>query len=377
MTIAHLSDTHLGFRAYSRLAASGFNQREVDVMESFVACLSAILERDPDVVVHAGDLFHVVRPTNATIVGAFQAISRFQEKRRGKPFILIGGNHDTPRTAESGNILRLFAGIPGLLLAPRQFARFEVDDPDFEVAAVPSFSLLAREEMDLVPAGTRKHSLLVLHGMSFQVLPDHADFSIEETRHDRWTYVALGDYHSHQQYGSNVCYSGSTDYASTNIWEELKHPKGWVWFDTERGIEFVPVKTRAVIDLPRIDATDLTPELVEEAIRAAAVWPEEDLPIVRQRIDNLHPGVRAKIDFRTIREIASRALNYQVHATAPTRPGSTASATASGAQTLERSWEEHLSSTELAPGINRESLKTLGLELLQEVAERETHPTEA
>ena len=35
MTLAHLSDTHLGFRAYGRVRPDGANVREVDVLETF------------------------------------------------------------------------------------------------------------------------------------------------------------------------------------------------------------------------------------------------------------------------------------------------------------------------------------------------------
>jgi DNA repair exonuclease SbcCD nuclease subunit len=377
MTIAHLSDTHLGFRAYSRLAAGGFNQREVDVMDTFTQCLRAILERDPDIVVHAGDLFHVVRPSNATIVKAFQTLTKFQAQRNNRPFILIGGNHDTPRTLESGNILSLFADIPGVYLTPRTLSSYEIPDYDLEVMAVPSNSFAMRENFELSPVLGKKHSLLTLHGMSHQALPEHSDFDVEETRHERWTYVALGDYHSFQPYGKNVCYAGSTDFASTNIWDELKQPKGWVWFDTETGLEHVPLRTRRVIDLPRIDAAEMKPEEVERAIRLHADWPKDEMPIVRQRIYNLHPAVRSKLDYRTIREIASQALNYQIHATPPARRGSTSEGGSATAITLERSWEEHVVASDVPAGIDRQELKTLGVELLKEVAEREARPTEA
>src|SRR5438477_11099707 len=111
MTFAHISDTHLGYRAYGRTNSHGFNQREVDVMKTFRTSLEAIEARNPDVVVHSGDLFHVVRPSNATIHHTFKSIAEFQMRRMGRPFILIGGNHDTPRMAESGNILNLLGEI--------------------------------------------------------------------------------------------------------------------------------------------------------------------------------------------------------------------------------------------------------------------------
>src|SRR3990170_163738 len=99
MTLAHLSDTHLGYRAYSRSTREGMNQREADVLETFRAALDAIALREPDLVVHSGDLFHVVRPSNHTITDTFRALQRFQSARGAKPLVLVGGNHDTPRTA--------------------------------------------------------------------------------------------------------------------------------------------------------------------------------------------------------------------------------------------------------------------------------------
>ena len=123
MTIAHLSDTHLGFRAYGRVRPDGANVREADVLETFERTLGAMADRDPDLVVHAGDFFHVVRPSNLSLVGGYRAVEAFQKRRGGKPMVILGGNHDVPR-AGSGGILGLFAGIPGV---PRR--RAGDDDP--------------------------------------------------------------------------------------------------------------------------------------------------------------------------------------------------------------------------------------------------------
>ncbi len=341
MTLAHLSDTHLGFRAYGRTTPAGYNQREADVMETFTACLNAIAERDPDVVVHSGDLFHVVRPTNATIVAAYHALRDLQRRRGGKPFLLIGGNHDTPRTAESGNILRLFSTLPGVHLAAHAAEVLDFPELDFEALCVP-FPALGMG-VEYVPTLGRRYSLLTLHGMASQALPDHAQFDVEQTRHDRWSYVALGDYHVFQPYGANVCYSGSTDFTSSNIWEEIKAPKGWVWFDTDRGqLELVPLANRLVIDLPPIDASGLTPEEIEARMRENAVWSPDELPVVRQRIVNVHPRVRGKIPRAPIREFSARALSYQVHIQPPLPDSEEAQCQGGRGISLEQSWEEHV-----------------------------------
>jgi DNA repair protein SbcD/Mre11 len=377
MTFAHISDTHLGFRAYGRSTPNGLNQREADVMLTFKNALEAMLERDPDVVVHSGDLFHVVRPSNATIVETFRTLWAFQAKRGGKPFVLIGGNHDSPRTSDSGNLLKLFAAIPGMRIETGLAHAFEIEDLDLEVLCVPSNSILQAEPVDYVPSFGRKYSLLTLHGMARQALPEHSNFDVEDTRSDRWTYVALGDYHIHQAYGRNVCYPGSTDFTSTNIWEEAPHGKGWVWFDSEKGkIEIVPLEVRKVIDLPPINARNLMPEQIAEQMRRNAVWEEGSMPIVRQRVTNVLPEVRPKIPMDAIREIHARCLNYRFVPLAPDANTENGRVTHEPI-TLEKSWEDHVAKVDLPAGVSRDALLSLGLTLLKEVADVATDPVEA
>ncbi len=379
MTIAHLSDTHLGFRAYARTTAAGFNQREADVMRTFCECLDAIAKRDPDLVVHAGDVFHVVRPSNATIVGAYRALSDFQRKRREKPLVIVGGNHDTPRTADSGNILQLFSSIPGIRLVPQNLETLDFPELDLEVMCVPSHSLSRDHRREYLPSVGRTHRVLSLHGMARQVFPDHADFDVDETRHEEWSYVALGDYHVYQPYGANICYAGSTDYASTNIWDELRKPKGWVWFDTSVGrLEFVTLSPRLVIDLPAIDASNLEPRDIEAQMEANAMWPESSDPIVRQKIVNVHSAVRGKLGQKSIRALNARCLNYQIQTVPAQMRDAHGTVTENfQASSLEQNWEDYTAFSSLPATVDRAALNALGLKLLQEVAEREIAPIEA
>jgi DNA repair exonuclease SbcCD nuclease subunit len=377
VTLAHLSDTHLGYRAYGHNTDQGVNQREVDVMKTFQGCLDAIAERDPDLVVHSGDLFHVVRPSNATIVGAFNTIVKFQQKRKGKPFVIIGGNHDTPRLADSGNILKLFASIEGVRVYPNRLTPDELPEIDTEILAVPHQSLQTGENFDYVPSIGAKHSVLVLHGVDHELIPHgRGDIQIAETRHEKWSYVALGDFHTLKQYGANICYSGSTDYASTNIWDEAAF-KFWVWFDTELGqLEPVPLTTRRVIDLPRIDALKLDPREIEKRIQKNADWPVDQMPIVRQVITNALPGIRGRIDQAVVREIAATALHYQLDIWAPQKLEAGSPTEAGQRRSLDDMWDEHIDKVQVAGGIKRDDIRELGKSLLKEV-ELEAAPAEA
>ena len=378
MTFAHLSDTHLGYRAYSRTTSHGFNQREVDVMKTFRSCLEAIEARNPDVVVHSGDLFHVVRPSNATIHHTFKSISEFQARRKGKPFILIGGNHDTPRMAESGNILNLLGEIPGMIVHTGDAEAFEILELDLEVLCVPSQSLVRGEAVDYVPQFKRKYSLLTMHGLATEAIKQASNFEIAQTRAEKWTYVALGDFHMHQAYGDNICYAGATDFTSTNIWEESGKPKGWVWFDADsKRMEFVPVATRPVLDLPKIDARDMTPDALVASIRENAEWDVEAMPIVRQRVTNVHTDTRGRIGSGLVRDLNANCLNYLLRLLPPEVAGSDAEQPRTEAMTLEASWEQHIAKAEIAAGTDRAWVKELGLHLLKEVAERASDPAQA
>lgn len=378
MTFAHLSDTHLGYRAYGRTTPFGINQREFDVMKTFRSCLDVIAERDPDAVVHSGDLFHVVRPSNITIYRAFKAISEFQAKRKGKPFILIGGNHDTPRMMESGNILPLLSEIPGMHVHTGSAAAFEIPSLDLEVLAVPSDSILSDEHVEWSPQFKRKNSLLTLHGIAREALAEAAKFDLVETRHEKWTYVAMGDFHEHKSYGRNICYAGSTDFASTNIWQEIRTPKGWVYFDSENeNPEFVRLETRKVIDLPRIDAQDMTPDALEASIRENARWNPDELPIVRQRVINVHADTRSRMSASLTRDLNTISLTYQLRLDPPEISGSTSELSRGETFSMEKTWDDHLSTADIPAGTDRAIIKQLGIDLLKEVAERASDPAKA
>src|SRR5205823_565383 len=108
MRLIHLSDLHLGYRQYQRLTPGGVNQREADVAGTFRTAIDRISKLAPDVVIVAGDIFHSVRPTNQAILHAFIQFARLKQALPNSVLLLVAGNHDTPRTSESGGILQLF-----------------------------------------------------------------------------------------------------------------------------------------------------------------------------------------------------------------------------------------------------------------------------
>lgn len=373
MKIAHFSDTHLGFRAYGRINSYGQNQRESDVFRTFRRFLESIHSHDPDVVLHTGDFFHVVRPSNQTILGAFSELSRFQSERRNKPLIIIAGNHESPRTVETNCILKLFGNedatgsIGGIFVF--------VDSPrgvlieDVEFLLLPSRALAMKDTTLFEPDSRAKASVLAAHGLDSSLGYGAADFDQKEFNPERWSYLALGDYHVFKEIGKTAAYSGSTDYTSSNIWEEIETPKGWVLYDSDTGTKrFIQVDpVRAAIDLPVIDAEELSVESLESALLTAVTWGEDEQPIVRQRVINAEPGLRAKISSKTISEIKARCLYYRFDLQMRTlsAPSEGASHLIGG---LDDEWRKFASSIDLPKGVSREQVVETGRALMQEAS---------
>ena len=84
MRIVHVADTHLGYSAYRRICDDdgpfrGLNQREVDTYLSFKTFVDRVLDLQPDVVLHSGDLFDSVRPSNRALGFALEQLVRLSD----------------------------------------------------------------------------------------------------------------------------------------------------------------------------------------------------------------------------------------------------------------------------------------------------------
>src|SRR5687767_11479353 len=151
MLIAHLADLHLGYRAYHRLAQGGINARERDVALAFRATLDRLIQLRPALIVIAGDVFHSVRPSNAAIADAFRQFSRLRAALPATPIVMIAGEHDSPRSVETGSILRLFAEIPGVHVMDQEARAVFFEELQTSVLGVPHTPLAAGEPLALAP----------------------------------------------------------------------------------------------------------------------------------------------------------------------------------------------------------------------------------
>src|SRR3989442_176102 len=210
MKLAHLADLHLGFRQFDRQTAKGANQREVDVAEVFKRAVNDLLEQKPELIVVAGDLFHSVRPTNAAILYCFRQLQRLRTGLPHTPIVVIAGEHDTPRSTETGSILRLYEAL-GVEIAVEEARRIVFPKLDCAVLAVPQQALAQADRPALRPeAGGPTLNVLVTHrayggvGEERGTVGDGgAGVSRARPPPQKLEYITLGRHHTAQAIATN------------------------------------------------------------------------------------------------------------------------------------------------------------------------------
>jgi exonuclease SbcD len=355
MKIVHLADLHLGFRAYHRVTARGMNVREADVADAFRRAVARTVELRPDLVLIAGDVFHTVRPSNAAIAEAFRQLSVLCEGLPDVPVVLIAGNHDSPRSSDTGNILALFREIPGVVVVAEEARAVSLPQVEASVLCLPHNALAAEDAgpTAMEPDPAARHNVLMLHGtvggsvaeQKLRYVTEYGGAVVADTDigPERWDYVALGHYHIATELAPNMWYAGGIERTSTNVWMEAEGPKGFLEYDSERRrATFHPVETRPVVDLARLSAKGLTSAETDERIRAAV----ESVPggiagkLVRLVVTDIPRPVVRELNHRRIREWKAEALHFHLDA----RPPEIRRVAASGAPVRRQTLQEQVSS---------------------------------
>ncbi|HET6836517.1 MAG TPA: metallophosphoesterase [Gemmatimonadales bacterium] len=384
MKLAHIADPHLGIRQYHRQTTGGINQREADIAQAFRAAVDGVIAAAPDAIVVAGDLFHSVRPTNAAIVFAFRQFQRLRDALPRAPIVLIAGNHDTPRSVETGSILRLYeeVGVDVAISEPRRLVYPELD---LSIFAVPRQALLMPEPPLLRPDGPQQRQVLLAHlevegeymhrGASDYggAVLSRGDLHLED-----WTYVALGHYHTQHQVARNAWYAGALDYIGPNIWGERAdeaehgdHGKGWLLIDLDRGRvdrRRVPA-SREVLDLEPVRAEGLSASAVdaEIALRLAAIPGGAADKIVRLRVYDIPRHVARELSHGAIRGYKADALHFHLDLRRPELQRTVGVGAPGRRQTLPELVHSYLSGRPLPAELDRDAFVRLGQELMDSV----------
>jgi DNA repair exonuclease SbcCD nuclease subunit len=381
MRLVHLSDLHLGFRQYQRLTPTGINQREADVARSFQRAIDQVIALRPDVVVIAGDIFHTVRPSNPAILQAFRQFTRLRVELPGAEVVMVAGNHDAPRTAETGCILRLFTEL-GVHVVDGEADRLAFPALGLSILAVPDVPGVKRPALDPDPAA--RYNVLLIHGEVEGVLPKHAtpvdrapiEITQEELGATKWDYVALGHYHVYRAVAPNAYYSGSIDYTSANAWGELVEErmgnvpgKGIIEHDLATGAHrFHPLPpSRPLLDLPSVTASGLTAAELDASIRdvVGAASDGIDEKIVRLVVRDVPRHVARELDHKALREYKRRAMHFHLDTRRPEILRTSASGAPGRRPSLADTVRDKLRTRLLPSDVDREALVALGLHYLE------------
>lgn len=381
MRLVHLSDLHLGYRQYQRLTPNGINQREWDVANTFRQAVDQIIALEPEVIVVAGDIFHVSRPSNTAILHAVRQVLRIRRALPRTHVVMVAGNHDTPRTTESGSIMGLFEQLD-ISVAASEARRVRIEPLDLSILAVPD---VPGPLPELTPDGAARYNVLVMHADVDDVVPRYyaeldraaVHVSRSDLNTSSWSYVALGHYHVHRRVADNAFYSGSIDYTSLNVWfdkseeEELGlGGKGFVEFDLSTGTHrFHPLKpSREFRDLRPILAREMTPAEVDAAIARALekVRGGIDDKVIRLVVKDVTRQVARELNHKALRDYKRRALHFHLDARRPDLPRRDVAGGPARRPTVNDVVREQLLSRAIPADLDRDRLVELGVRYLEE-----------
>ena len=381
MRLVHLADIHLGFRQYQRQTPLGINQREADVAISLRRVIDKVIELRPELILVAGDVFHTVRPPNPAILHAYLEFTRLVKMLPDTRVVMIAGNHDTPLTAETSSILKLFTSL-GITVVERDAKRIPVEEHDLSILAVPDIPNLP----ELVPDTTAKYNVLVFHGEIEGVIPRYSErldrapvkISRRDLHAELWDYVALGHYHVYTKVEPNAFYSGSLDYTSTNPWGEIAEErasghggKGIIEYNlatkTHRFHAVPPL--RQWKDLDPLHGAGMSAAALDEAIREVvnACDGGIDDKIIRLVVRDVPRHIVRELDHKALREFKRKALHFNFDTRRPEIMRPVAGQAAPGRRaSLADTVREKLQTRVLTENIDRAALVELGLHYLRE-----------
>ncbi len=236
MTILHFSDTHLGYNDLDILDKNNINQREADFYDAFSQVVEQIKEIKPDYIIHTGDLFHRSSPSNRAITYALEKFNEIDSLNI--PFILIAGNHSTPRTNLSSPILKIFENFKNIYVSYSQkYKKIEFNNIIFHTLPHMNDDTTALSQIELCEENidVTKKNIMMLHCSvgAWYLMQEFGEWvypTNKEYIFSKMDYVALGHWHGFGSVGNheNVYYSGSTERTSLN---DKRNEKGFILLD--------------------------------------------------------------------------------------------------------------------------------------------------
>lgn len=369
MRLVHFSDTHLGHSDYNKIdPESGVNVRENDIYSVFREIIDHILKIKPDLVIHAGDLFDSVRPSNRAISVAMEELSRLSKAQI--PTVIIAGNHSTPRQKSTDSVFKTLRYFPHVY--PIFGGTYETRKiGDCTVHALPhsySDEDLQRDVERLEADKGSKFNVMVAHaairGVSEASWGEFKEQVIPQSSLlGGFDYVALGHYHRSLCVADNAHYCGSPERFR---FREIQNECGFLDVCLKPlSVKHVRTGAREMISVGPIDCKSLSASDIESRITDVASG-GIDGKIIKIVLDGIPRHVRSALDGRRIREIMAGSLHYEFEYVYAVEEGKMIS---SRIGTVDEEFENYVRNHGFAPREAEEILR-LGQEYLAGVEEK-------
>lgn len=373
MRFVHIADTHIGYAAYNASdPETGRNQREVDIEQAFRQAVDKILDIRPEFVLHSGDLFHTVRPSNRALAFAMEQISRITDA--GIPFMVIAGNHSAPRLRETGSVFRIISRIKGVHAFYRErYERMELGD--MLIHALPHVhggERFLAELSKMEPQRSYQYNIAMIHSgveglKAFRYSTNEANEDLMDINQLRegFDYVAFGHYHEFKRLKERAYYSGSTERLT---FSDVGQKKGFIEVITEPfTVKFHELKIRPMIELEPIDARGKSASRIISEMEER-MGDEMEGAIVRLVIRNIADSEYRSIDSRRIKRMGKNALHLEIKFL---KTGSdSAEVDVVSLSTIEKDFEEFVKKTPVE-GYDKEKLIKIGKKYLAKAVEGE------
>ena len=308
MIIAHLSDLHLGHRAFGHLE-QGRNVREVDVARAFHQAIQKVVAIAPAAVLVSGDVFDRPEPPHSALVALAQGLRSLREALPTTPVLMVAGARDTPPgPADPGPLgtFDTFAGVEAVTATTRSvhYSRLNLN-----VVLVPHRSTIQEPGPLVVPNSDARWNVLVGYGS----VGDGGGALLSLDSRD-WDYMALGHEHLHREVLPRVHYAGALERVGATPWEEAAEEKGFLTWDLESAeVDFHAIHGRPVVSLEPIPFEPNRPERLRERVREVLLEVPGGIEekIVRIRVQGLPPDRLDLLD-GVLPEYRRRALHLEV-----------------------------------------------------------------
>lgn len=309
MLLAHLSDLHLGHRAFDR-TDGGRNVRERDVAAAFQRAVQEVIRLKPDLIFLLGDIFDRPDPPPGALVELARGLESFRSAIPDTQIFMVAGARDTPRPMTDPGALAALDPFPQVEAVTGTARSLFLREMETHVYLVPHGAVVRRPYPQLrIHPEARWNLLLAYAGVGTGAGPGvHLDPA-------PWDYVALGFLHQHQQVAPKTFYSGSLERVGPEPWREAAQEKGFLTYDLESGVSRFhaipvrPVVALAPIRVPHGEASQL-PGRVREVL--GEVPGGIDGKIVRLRIEGLSPEEVKREDPGLFAPLRARALHLAV-----------------------------------------------------------------